>query len=110
MTSTDTLALEDLLDEDGLVKEFSLWSEGLARDLALAEGIGDLTDRHWHLIRTMRSEYDRLSGPPSMRSVCRSARIDREDVNELFGYCLVAWKVSGLPNPGQDGRTHLSAM
>ncbi|MBU2581761.1 MAG: TusE/DsrC/DsvC family sulfur relay protein [Alphaproteobacteria bacterium] len=108
--STDTLDLEDLLDEDGLVKDFSFWSEGLARDLARSEGIQHLSDRHWHLIRIMRSEYDRMSGPPAMRSVCRSAGIDRGDVNDLFGYCLVAWKVAGLPNPGQDGRTHLGSM
>lgn len=102
--------MSDLLDDDGLVKDFSWWSEGLARQLAREEGIADLSERHWRLIRAMRSEYDRLSGPPSVRSVCHRAGIDRKEVNALFGYCLVAWRVAGLPNPGQEARSYLDAM
>jgi len=101
---------QGILDEDGLVKDFALWSEDLARDLAREEGVGDLGDKHWQLIRTMRAEYARLSGPPNMRHVCSQAGIDRRDVNNLFGYCLVAWRVAGLPNPGEEAQSYLSSM
>lgn len=99
-----------VLDDDGLVKDFSLWSEDLARRLAKEEGIGQLGEGHWRLIRALRAEYDKLSGPPSIRNVCRRAGIDRAEVNDLFGYCLVAWRVAGLPNPGQEARTYLDGM
>jgi tRNA 2-thiouridine synthesizing protein E len=31
-------------------------------------------------------------------------------VNDLFGYCLVAWRVAGLPNPGEEARSYLGSM
>lgn len=108
--STLAPAKDDLLDSDGLVKDFSLWSEQLALDLAREEGLGPLGERHWRLIRAMRAEYQRLEGPPAMRRVCHQAGIDRSEVNELFGYCLVAWRVAGLPNPGEEAKSYLSAM
>lgn len=108
--STLAPAKETLLDDDGLVRDFSLWSEQLARDLAREEGLGALGERHWRLIRAMRAEYQRLDGPPAMRHVCHQAGIDRREVNALFGYCLVAWRVAGLPNPGEEAKSYLSAM
>ncbi len=106
-----TASKTELLDEDGLVRDFSLWSEDLARMLAAEEGVGDLGERHWRLIRALRAEYERLSGPPaSIRGVCQQAGIDRSEVNTLFGYCLVAWRISGLPNPGEEAKTYLSSM
>lgn len=99
-----------LLDEDGLVRDFSLWSEDLACALAHEEGLGELGDRHWHLIRAMRAEYERLCGHPTMRDVCHQAGIDRSEVNTLFGYCLVAWRVAGLPNPGEEAKSYLGSM
>ncbi len=46
----------------------------------------------------------------SIRNVCQKAGIDRAEVNELFGYCLVAWRVAGLPNPGEEAKSYLGAM
>lgn len=99
-----------LLDEDGLVTDFSFWTEELAEDLAREEGIAQLSDRHWQVIRALRTEYERLSAVSSIRNVCHQAGIDRSAVNELFGYCLVAWRVSGLPNPGEEARSYLGGM
>lgn len=109
MTSTTAISAPapELLDEDGLVRDFSLWSEDLAVALARDEGIADLGDKHWRLIHTLRSEYERMSGPPAMRTVCQKASIDRSEVNDLFGYCLVAWRVAGLPNPGEEAKSYL---
>lgn len=102
--------LAELLDEDGLVRDFSFWTEELAHDLANEERIGVLGERHWRVIRALRSEFERVQGTPIMRSVCHQAGIDRREVNELFGYCLVAWRVAGLPNPGTEARTYLNSM
>ena len=99
-----------ILDEDGLVRDFSLWSEDLARSLAHEEGLGELTDKHWSLIRAMRDEFERLNGYPTIRDVCHHAGINRVEVNNLFGYCLVAWRVAGLPNPGEEAKAYLGSM
>jgi tRNA 2-thiouridine synthesizing protein E len=99
-----------LLDEDGLVADFSFWTEELARDLAREEGIDALGDGHWRIIRALRAEYERLATVSSIRNVCQRAGIERSEINELFGYCLVAWRVSGLPNPGEEARSYLGGM
>ena len=111
MTATALkLAVPSLLDEDGLVSDFSFWTEELARDLAREEGIPALGDGHWRIIRALRAEYERLAAVSSIRNVCQKAGIDRAEVNELFGYCLVAWRVSGLPNPGEEAKSYLGGM
>ena len=92
------------------MRDFSFWTEELAHDLANEERIGVLGERHWRVIRALRSEFERVQGTPIMRSVCHQAGIDRREVNELFGYCLVAWRVAGLPNPGTEARTYLNSM
>lgn len=109
MAATATL-VRDVLDEDGLVRDFSLWSEDLAHRLAREEGIARLDEGHWRLIRALRAEYERLQGTPTIHGVCHQAGIDRRAVNDLFGYCLVAWRVAGLPNPGEEAKSYLSGM
>lgn len=99
-----------LFDEDGLVSDFSFWTPGLADEIAREEGIAQLGERHWKLINALRAEYERLSSISSIRNVCQQAGIDRGEVNHLFGYCLVAWRVAGLPNPGEEAKSYLSGM
>jgi tRNA 2-thiouridine synthesizing protein E len=45
-----------------------------------------------------------------MHRVCHDAGIERQQVNDLFGYCLIAWRIAGLPNPGEEGKAYLSGM
>ena len=99
-----------LLDEDGLVSDFSFWTEDLARELAQDEGIGELKDGHWEVIRALRNEFERMAAVSSIRNVCHQAGIDRRAVNNLFGYCLIAWRVAGLPNPGEEAKSYLGGM
>lgn len=99
-----------LLDEDGLVSDFSFWTEELARELAREESIGPLGEGHWRIIHALRAEYERLAAVSSIRNVCQRAGIDRAEINELFGYCLVAWRVAGLPNPGEEAKSYLGGM
>lgn len=99
-----------LLDDDGLVRDFEAWSEPLAEALAREEGLPALTETHWKVIRAMRENFARSGSAPTMHRVCRDAGIERREVNDLFGYCLVAWRVAGLPNPGEEARSYLGAM
>lgn len=100
----------ELFDEDGLVRDFASWSEPLAEELAKAAGIGQLTEAHWKIIGLMRAQYAKLGVAPAINRICRDAGIERQQVNELFGYCLVAWRVAGLPNPGEETKAYLSSM
>ena len=110
MPPATVISTPELFDEDGLVRDFTFWSESLAETLAQDAGIGPLTEAHWKIIRAMREHYAKLGVAPAMHRVCYDARIERHQVNELFGYCLVAWRVAGLPNPGEEAKSYLSSM
>lgn len=97
-------------DEYGLLKDAHTWSESLAQDIASDLGIGTLNDVHWRIIHTLRDHFTRHGTPPVMHRVCQDAGIERRQVNELFGYCLNAWRVAGLPNPGEEATSYLSNM
>jgi TusE/DsrC/DsvC family sulfur relay protein len=100
----------ELLDEDGLIRDFTSWTEPLAEFLAREAGIGRLRDEHWKIIRAMREHYEKLGAAPAIRGVCHDAGIERQQVNKFFGYCLVARRASGLPNPGEEAKSYLSNM
>jgi tRNA 2-thiouridine synthesizing protein E len=100
----------ELFDEDGLIRDFASWSESLGETLAQDARIGQLTEAHWKIIRAMREHYANVGGALSMHRICHDAGIERQQVNDLFGYCLVAWRVAGLPNPGEEAKAYLSSM
>jgi TusE/DsrC/DsvC family sulfur relay protein len=110
MPSANVNLKPELFDEDGLIRDFTSWSEALAEALAQDAEIGQLTEAHWKVIRVMREHYAKFGVAPAMRRICRDAGIERQQVNELFGYCLVAWRVAGLPNPGEEAKSYLSSM
>ena len=110
MSSANVILTPELFDEDGLIRDFTSWSESLAETLAQDAGIGQLTAAHWKIIRAMREQYAKFGYAPAMNRICRDAGIERQQVNELFGYCLVAWRVAGLPNPGEETKAYLSSM
>jgi tRNA 2-thiouridine synthesizing protein E len=110
MCATTVVPPPELFDEDGLIRDFASWSETLAESLARDAGIGQLGEAHWKIIRAMRAHYAKLGAAPVMHQVCHDAGIERRQVNQLFGYCLVAWRVAGLPNPGEEAKSYLSGM
>jgi dissimilatory sulfite reductase related protein len=101
---------DELFDEYGLVREFSLWTESLAVAMAQDAGIGPMTEMHWKIVRAMREHYLKRGTAPVMHRLCHDVGIDRQYVNDLFGYCLIAWRIAGLPNPGEEAKSYLSGM
>ena len=73
-----------LFDEDGLIRDFTLWSEPLAESLAQDAGVGPLGEAHWKIIRAMREHYAQLGAAPAMHRGCHDAGIERQQVNKLF--------------------------
>lgn len=96
-----------LFDEDGFLVDPDLWSTGMAQTIAEELGLGPLSSAHWRLLHEVRTRFQQLGGPPSMRRVCRAAGLSRSAVYELFGGCLPAWRIAGLPNPGEEAKAYL---
>ncbi len=108
MRATTHLAESPVFDEDGLLCNPAHWNEALAQTIADRLGIGQLADAHWKVIRTLRQHYARFGAAPAMIQVCRLHHQGPHWVHDLFHTCLNAWRVAGLPNPGEEAKTYLS--
>ncbi|MBD3671379.1 MAG: TusE/DsrC/DsvC family sulfur relay protein [Gammaproteobacteria bacterium] len=95
-------------DEAGLLLNPDLWDELLAVDLAHYQGITQLNDEHWKVIFALRDYYNKYGVAPAMKSICHTEHHDERWVHDLFGNCLNAWIVAGLPDPGEEAKTYLS--
>lgn len=93
--------LDIKFNEEGFLVNANEWSEGLARVLAEEEGIMELTDRHWQVIRFMRKEYQENGEVPTIRRLKNAGGIPTKELYELFpnGPAKKAARISGLPKP-----------
>jgi tRNA 2-thiouridine synthesizing protein E len=95
-------------DADGFLIDHQMWNEEMARDLAQQEGVGELGEQHWNVLRHIRERYLSLGALPNMRLVCRATGIPRYKIHHLFGSCLSIWRIAGLPDPGEEAKSYLS--
>jgi len=96
----------DKYDSDGYLIDKYEWNKTLASQLAIKEGIKQLTEQHWQVIRYIREYFNRLNAMPPPRTVCRQLGIEGHDIKAMFGSCLAVWRIAGLPNPGDEIRAH----
>lgn len=95
-------------DEDGFLRDPRQWSESIARCIAWRDGIGELTQDHWDIIRTLRNEYSRHASPMALRYLCHVIHKNKSCVVDLFNNNgNEAWRIAGLPNPGEEAKAYL---
>jgi TusE/DsrC/DsvC family sulfur relay protein len=95
------------IDEQGYLVDAESWDEDVARAVAQNEGIDRLTDEMMDVIRFMRSYYRNYNSFPILNTVCKNVHQPQECVNEEFIDPLKAWKIAGLPDPGDEVITYL---
>jgi len=89
------------VDDEGYLVNLNDWDEELAKAIAKEEGIEELTDRHWDVIRFMRKEYEEKGTAPSIRRLKNAGGIPVKELYQLFpgGPAKKAAKIAGLPKP-----------
>ena len=99
-TLTDSLAAVELNDE-GFFVDPGRWSEEMVPELALREGIDELTEEHWTVLRLMRSEYVEKGTGPTVRALSKLSGLAIRDLYRLFpkGPAKVAARIAGIPKP-----------
>ncbi len=90
------------VDEDGFLASPEDWSERVARVLAAQEGVGELSEDKLDILKFMREYYLKHKFFPIVRFVCKNAHQPRNCVTEQFMDPVNAWKIAGLPNPGEE--------
>ena len=89
------------VDQEGFFLHPEQWNEAMAEDIARDEGIGQLTDRHWQVIRFMRSQFGEKGTGPTVRVLGKTSGVEVKELYQLFpkGPAKEAAKVAGIPKP-----------
>jgi TusE/DsrC/DsvC family sulfur relay protein len=90
------------LDDDGYLLYYEDWNETIAGALAEREGVGELTKDKMDILIFMRQYFKEHKFFPIVRYVCKNVGQPRECVTDKFIEPVIAWKIAGLPNPGDE--------
>ena len=107
MTATTSPATRTLagmtvdVNEEGFFLDPSQWTEAMVPELTRQEGIADLTDRHWQVIRFMRTQFAERGTGPTVRVLGKASGVSIKELYQLFpkGPAKVAARVAGIPKP-----------
>lgn len=90
----------EVTDEGFLVNPDD-WTEEMAPEIAKEEGIEELTDMHWKVIRFMREDFKEREQIPSIRRMKNVGGIPTADLYKLFpgAPAKKAAKIAGLGKP-----------
>ena len=92
---------EITVNDEGFFTDPSQWTEDMAPQIASAEGIAELTDRHWQVIKFMRHEYAEKGTGPTVRALSKTSGVSIKELYKLFpkGPAKLAAKIAGIPKP-----------
>ena len=100
--STVTLAGSTVeVDAEGFLTDAGEWNKEIGAAIAQANGIEQLTDRHWQVVDFMRSTYLETGSAPSIRSLGKTSGVPIKELYHLFpkGPAKLAAKIGGIPKP-----------
>ncbi|WP_234545357.1 TusE/DsrC/DsvC family sulfur relay protein [Streptomyces shenzhenensis] len=89
------------VDDEGFFTDPARWTEPMAGQIARDLGIGELTDRHWTVIRFMRAQYAAKGTGPTVRVLGKTSGVSVKELYQLFpkGPAKSAAKIAGIPKP-----------
>jgi TusE/DsrC/DsvC family sulfur relay protein len=101
MTTITIERLDVELNDEGFFVHPEQWTEEMVAELAGREGIDDLTDAQWKVIRFMRSEFLDKGTGPTVRVLGKSSGVSVRELYQLFpkGPAKIAAKIAGIPKP-----------
>jgi len=89
------------VDAEGFLQKPAQWNETIAAEIARENGVPELTERHWKVVRYMRDRYLETGAAPSIRSLGKESGVDIKELYKLFpkGPAKLAAKIGGIPKP-----------
>ena len=89
------------VNDDGFFTNPEQWTEAMVPELAKAEGIDELTEDHWRVIKFMRAEYFENGTGPTVRVLGKTSGVSIKQLYQLFpkGPAKIAAKIAGIPKP-----------
>ena len=88
-------------DPDGFMADPTLWNEQVASLIAREEGIEEMSEAHWAVVRFIRRYWKEHDLAPPVRLLCAESGVSVREVYKLFtsGPARGACRVAGLPKP-----------
>jgi dissimilatory sulfite reductase related protein len=101
MPSTTYAGTSVEVNEEGFFEDPSQWTEAMAPELAREQGIDELTEPHWQVIKFMRAEYAEKGTGPTVRVLGKTSGVTVKELYQLFpkGPAKMAAKIAGIPKP-----------
>ncbi|HNX22395.1 MAG TPA: TusE/DsrC/DsvC family sulfur relay protein [Bacteroidales bacterium] len=89
------------VDGDGFLATPEIWNEEVAQLFAKYDGLTELTDKHWAIVKFIRKNFEEKGNAPMIRSICQETGVKLREIYELFplGPARGACRVAGLPKP-----------
>jgi tRNA 2-thiouridine synthesizing protein E len=103
----EAVNLEELTDENGFLRDPGDWDRDLAGRMAARLGVDSLGEDHWRILEHIRQHRLQRGTLPWMAHVCRELELDEDCFLRLFGGPIEAWKIAGLPDPGEEARVYM---
>ena len=101
MPTTTYAGSEVEVNDEGFFVDPEQWTEAMAPELAVADGIDELTDRHWQVIKFMRDQYFENGTGPTVRVLGKTSGVSVKELYQLFpkGPAKIAARIAGIPKP-----------
>ena len=89
------------VDDEGFFTDPAQWREEMAPLIARQEGVAELTERHWQVIKFMRHAYEEKGTGPTVRVLGKTSGVPVRELYQLFphGPAKEAAKIAGIPKP-----------
>lgn len=89
------------VDGDGFLSQPEIWNEEVARLIAKYDGIAEMNEKHWAIVKIIRDNYEEKGMAPMIRHICKETGVRLREIYELFplGPARGACRVAGLPKP-----------
>ncbi len=89
------------IDEDGFLLDYNLYSEEWVEYVKTQEGIEEMSDEHWQVVKVLQDYYEKNGIAPMVRVLSKLTKFKLKHIYELFpsGPGKGACKMAGLPKP-----------
>ena len=88
-------------NEEGFLLNPADWNKEVATEVAIEEGIAELTEAHWTIINFCREKAEDSGAAPTLRQITKGSGVSTKELFALFpnGPAKKVAKISGLGKP-----------
>jgi tRNA 2-thiouridine synthesizing protein E len=107
MSLSFSMPVTAIFDSDGFLLDPGMWNESLADRIAQNDGLGELSELQLGLLHALRREFAKHGTVTALSHVCHLTGQSADCMQHLFPSPREAWRVAGLPNPGEEAKSYL---